>query len=383
MTRTGTGPLLAPLLLLLLAGCRTAQTASSHGAARGTPPGVPAVVPVGRFDFEGPSFPDPGLNPEELSGIVWIGGEEYLAVGDDHACIHRLTIRIDGETGRVLGVQFGTPVRLLDQDGAPIPDTLMGADREGITVSSGDSSVWISNEHTGRDGGRSSIAKHRLRDGRMTRLIEATSGAMLGVFARQRPNAGLEALTRSADGKEIWTANEAPLTIDGDLATASTGGVVRLQKFDGEMRPVAQYPYRVDPYIAEITSPPFLTALKEVSGLSELLGLPGGRLLALERSFAGDTTGTANLRIRIYDVELAGATDVSRGKLVEGLAGRAYTPAKKRLLWGDNFGLTNSNFEGMTLGPTLANGERLLLLIADNNGGAAQALLTLRLSGLP
>jgi 3-phytase len=147
------------------------------------------------------------------------------------------------------------------------------------------------------------------------------------------------------------------------------------------MRPVSQYAYVVDPYPARITRPSLLRGY-DVSGLSDLLLLPDGGLLALERSFAGDSTGAANIRIRIYRVDVSGATDVSRPPFAEGLAGRDATPAAKRLLWEENFGLTNSNFEGFTLGPRLRNGDRALLLVADNNGGAAEAIYALRLSGI-
>jgi hypothetical protein len=201
---------------------------------------------------------------------------------------------------------------------------------------------------------------------------------MLRVFSRQRLNGGFESLTQSPDGAEYWAANEMPLSIDGEPATDSTGAVVRLQRMDAQMRPTAQFSYPVDPYFARITTPPQLAGFA-VSGLSELLVLPGGGLLALERAFAGDSTGAANLRVRIYEVHLEGATNVSQLGWAEGLRGRPYTPVRKRLLWEENFGLTTSNFEGMTLGPALENGDRPLILIADNNGGRSEALYVLRL----
>ena len=169
--------------------------------------------------------------------------------------------------------------------------------------------------------------------------------------------------------------------MDGPPASQSAGGVVRLQKLDDAMHPLAQYAYEVDPYLMRITSPFFL-ARSDVSGLSEILALEDGRLLALERSFAGDSTGSAGFRNRLYLVDVKGATDVSQGELASGLAGRAYTPARKSLLWELSSGFTNSNFEGMTFGGRLANGDRLLILIADNDTGRSEALYALRLAGL-
>jgi Esterase-like activity of phytase len=364
-------PLALACLLSVLQGC-----AGTRGTAPGETESI-QLVPVGRYDFEAQPTGNPALLAEELSGIVWIGGEQYLTIGDDHASVHQLTIHLDPESGRVIDAQFRTPVRLRDGAGTLIPDSL-GSDREGITFVPAAHEVWISNEHTEGDQSRSSIARHRLQDGRMLELVRTDGPSMLRVFSRQRLNGGLESLTQSPHGAEYWTANEMPLSIDGEPATDSTGGVVRLQRLDAQMRPTAQYPYPVDPYFAKITAPPQLTGFA-VSGLSELLVLPGGGLLALERAFAGDSTGAANLRVRIYEVHLEGATNVSQLGWAEGLRGRPYTPARKRLLWEENFGLTTSNFEGMTLGPELENGDRPLILIADNNGGRSEALYVLRL----
>jgi len=201
---------------------------------------------------------------------------------------------------------------------------------------------------------------------------------MLLVFENARPNRGFESLTRSPDGSVVWTANEDALTVDGPGSGAQAGGVVRLQKFDPEMRPVAQVAYRLDPYSAPVRKPLILSG-HEISGLSELVALSNTRLLALERSFGGDIGGMASLRNRLYLVDVAGATDVSRGELRTGLAGKKFVPARKALLWQEYWGLSNSNFEGMALGPALKDGSRLLVLVADNNAGTAQSLFTLRL----
>jgi hypothetical protein len=339
------------------------------------------VTDVGRYDFEARPTEERRLLAEELSGIAWMGRDRYVAVGDEHACLQFLTIRIDPGTGRVTHAGIGKPVPLLDERGRAIPDSAEGPDREGIRFDRSTESVWISNERTGRSTRRSSLARHRLRDGTRTALVTTDSDSALRVFARQRNNRGFESLTGREDGRETWTANEGPLPADGRPPTATRGGVVRLVRFDREMRPIAQYAYDLDPYPAQIRSPALLRG-RALNGLSDLLLLPDGRLLALERAFAGDSTGAAGFRIRIYEVALSGATDISRPPFAEGLAGRDYAAAGKRLLWERSFGLDDSNFEGITLGPRLRNGDRALLLVADNNGGTAEALYALRLGGL-
>ena len=41
------------------------------------------------------------------------------------------------------------------------------------------------------------------------------------------------------------------------------------------------------------------------------------------------------------------------------------------------------DFEGMAIGPRLADGDRSLLLLSDNGGGSWQSIYALRLRGLP
>jgi len=369
---------------LVLCVLDTAKPALTAVPAAGTAPSSAVVaapggvrlIPVGRYDFEAPAGGERALRPEGLSGIVSLGGGRYLTVSDEHACLSSLTIQVDSITGKIRAARFGETIRLLDSLGAHLPDSVLGKDREAIALDADGRSVWLANERTGADLHRPSLERYALSSGRMMELVRVDSHPMLRVFENIRVNLGFESLTRRPGG--FWTANEGPLTVDGAPATNSTGAVVRLQKLDDGMRPLAQYAYEVDRYPARIASPWFL-ARNDVSGLSELLELDDGRLLALERSFAGDSTGSANFRNRIYLVDVTDATDVSRGDLAAGLEGRAYTPAHKTLLWELNSGFTNSNFEGMGLGGRLANGDQLLILIADNDTGRNEALFSLRL----
>jgi len=92
------------------------------------------------------------------------------------------------------------------------------------------------------------------------------------------------------------------------------------------------------------------------SGLVDLVALPDGRLLAMERSLAATFPP---FQSRIYEVDFSNATDVSA---LPGLIGQTYTPVTKTLLWSG----TANNLEGLCLGPKLSNGNWALLGVVDD-----------------
>jgi hypothetical protein len=111
--------------------------------------------------------------------------------------------------------------------------------------------------------------------------------------------------------------------------------------------------------------------------LSDLVALPDGRVLALERSLASSLTP---FQSRIYELDFTGATDVSS---LAGLIGQTYTPVSKRLLWsGQAAGGFGQNLEGLALGPQLSNGNWSLLGIVDDGDPLSNnTLVAFELSG--
>lgn len=172
-----------------------------------------------------------------------------------------------------------------------------------------------------------------------------------------RINSGFEPLTLSPDGRSLWTGTEEALKQDApDEARFGTHPVrmLRYGRNGGTYKPAEQYVYVVEPI--KNRRPGF-----SVRGLVELLALPEGGFLALEREFV-EGVGTA---VQLFHVEIGEATDVSG---FESLAGRTYTPVRKTLLFDVNkAGFLVDNLEGMTLGPELPDGDRTLVLIADDN----------------
>ena len=183
-----------------------------------------------------------------------------------------------------------------------------------------------------------------------------------------RNNLAFESLTLSADGTKLYAANENALFQDGPAADLGVASPVRVLRYDiATGREEAEFVYVVEPVVK---APSPATAYRD-NGLPEMLALDERRLLMLERGFSQGTGNT----IKLFIAEVDGATDVSG---MPALAGRSYTPMKKTLLLDLNsLGIRLDNMEGMTLGPTLPDGRRTLVIVSDNNFNRNQITLFL------
>jgi len=275
----------------------------------------------------------------DFSGLTWAGGSDYFTVSDKVRAIFPMSIALDPASGKILGASIGTPV--------PVKTKL--ADFEGIAFVPGKQRAYVSCE-TG-DGIFGFDLKKRT-------VIPV---AVPPIFSKARNNKSLESLTYDSTVGNFWTANEEALKCDGPMSGSERGTVVRLQRFDGAFRPTGQFAY--------VTEPSTYRAHGGGTGVSDLALLPNGELLVLER-----VVGTFGLSVKIFRTELGGATDISK---VPALAGGEYKSAAKTLIFS-RATLTN-NFEGIALGPQLADGWRSLILIADSGGGTTHFLMPLRI----
>lgn len=289
----------------------------------------------------------------ELSGIAYADGTTYFGVGDNgDRSIWQIYTSLDTRTGRIRSSQV--------TGGITAPG--MGSDSEGIAAGPDGNTVWISDEVA------SSITEFSLTTG-----SKVGSVAVPDIYrpSNVQNNMGLESLSYAL-GK-LWTGNEEALKPDGALSTTSAGSWVRIQEFDGpDLTPGTQYAYRTDP-ISRMS--PFITV--ERSGLVDLLALPNGDILSLERELGGCLP---HFRTRVYLLDFTGASDVTS---VPSLSAGGFTAVGKSLLWQGNTGF--SNFEGITLGPRLSDGSYTLLLVSDDGSGAMaqrQDSFSLVLSGL-
>lgn len=202
-------------------------------------------------------------------------------------------------------------------------------------------------------------------------------------FASQAPgNKGLESLTASPSGRYLFTANESALTMDGISATTSKGTVVRILRLDASAGGAGEErAYRTEPMGAGGATGDM--------GVSELAAVSDDALLVLERGFQPGYGNT----VRIFRVAFGSSPRVDVIARLDDT-----TPVLSKTLVVDlgklpSDGLSHpatqpspllDNYEGMALGPTLADGRRLLFVISDDNASSTQVsrVLVLAVRGL-
>ncbi|MEH2194562.1 MAG: phytase [Nostoc sp.] len=192
-------------------------------------------------------------------------------------------------------------------------------------------------------------------------------------------NLAFESLTITPDQKTLFTATENALSQDGLKASLTSGSPSRILQYNLVTgQPEKEYLYITDA-IPEAPNPSTGSA---DNGLADLLAIDNrGTFLALERSFAQGVGNT----IKIYEVSLQGATDISFYDSLNNLSAEqlaAIKPAQKRLLLNlndlnlptdANHPITGvDNIEGLAFGPKLADGRQSIVLVSDNNFSTTQ-----------
>ncbi|MDB5210841.1 MAG: hypothetical protein JWQ30_1668 [Sediminibacterium sp.] len=176
-----------------------------------------------------------------------------------------------------------------------------------------------------------------------------------------RQNGVLEGMSFADEFRTLYVNVEEPLYEDGPRAdTMQNDPWIRIFKFEvATKKNTAQYAYKLDP-VAYPSTP--ATAFK-VNGIPDILAAGNEEFIVLERSFS---TGRLPCTIKIFLADIKGATDIKNNTSLK------ITPAKKPvskklLLNMDSLGVYVDNVEGATFGPTLPNGHKTLVLVADNN----------------
>ena len=185
-----------------------------------------------------------------------------------------------------------------------------------------------------------------------------------GNTAGKRTNRGFEGLAISPDGKFAYAMLQSAMLDEG----GGDGRYSRIVKFDTATgQAVAQYAYLMD-------------RSGQGQGISSLVALGGDKFLVLERNNRGVGVG-ADLNTAdksVYEIDLAGATDVSNITLPAAatFAGAVTKVAKVIDLDSDKPFLGGSSpekWEGLAVGPELAPGLFLMLAGTDNDYSVTQS----------
>jgi hypothetical protein len=313
-----------------------------------------------------------------LSSIVYDARTGlYYAIADDRSEINDAryyTLLIDVSDGSldVGDIQFVRVTTILDENGQPF--AIGSLDPEGIALSPR-GSLFISSE--GSAGATPPIdpfIKRFVRNGVQNGELAIPDkflpdGSTVGV----RNNLAFESLTFMPNGQYLVTASENALAQDGPAADVGQESFSRILVYDFNTRqPAHEFVY----VVGEVPEAPNPADAFRTNGLVELLPLDNsGTFLAMERAFSvgeGNTVG-------IFEISFVGATDVSSyDDLYDEVAGTAvpFVPVSKSLVFDieADFGIAPDNLEGMTFGPTLPDGRRLLIIVSDNNFNAVDQL---------
>lgn len=364
--------LLLLFFALLFSSIAAAQNSQSHDAQT-----VASVEVLGEVTFPtGTMFQNTEVGG--LSSIVYDPNTGlYYAISDDRSQINDAryyTIYIDVSDGSLDDgdVQFVRVTTILDENGQPFAAGSL--DPEGIALTAR-GTLFISSE--GSAGATPPIdpfIKRFVRNGVQNGELVVPNkylpdGSTVGV----RNNLALESLNITPNQQYLVTATENALAQDGPATDVGQGSLSRILVYDLFSRqPAHEFVYEV----GEVPDAPDPPDSFRTNGLVELLALDNsGNFLAMERAFS---VGKGNT-VSIYEISLAGATDVSGyDDIYDETTGTAVplTPVSKRLLFDieDDFGIEPDNLEGMTFGPMLPDGRQLLIIVSDNNFNPANQL---------
>lgn len=296
------------------------------------------------------------------SGITYLGGNEFAVVSDSEATdgFFTLTLQIDPITGSVL--QAGR---------SAIKGAGLGnRDAEDIAYNPSTKTLFVVGE---KDQKILEYSIDGTLTGRQVTVPQSLSSEAI------YPNYGFESLAYSPAGDLLWTVTEHTLRADGrpSDATNAEGCKLRLQSFDGTtLKPVAQYAY--------ITDTPTAHKLADhyAFGVSALTAMEDGSLLVLEREFyVAEKQVGSYVRNKIYRVIPALATPLSDQQNLSTLTQDQFM---RKALVADFTtklgvsGLTLANYEGMCLGPKLADGSQTLILISDSQNNYGNKLFHLK-----
>jgi len=181
-----------------------------------------------------------------------------------------------------------------------------------------------------------------------------------------RKNALFEGVTFADNYKTLYASLEEPLYQDGRSAAFGFGGAItRILKFDSKTKEnTAQYAYN----LGELPVEPTVQSDWNLNGISEILAINNHTLLVMERAWAkGHDDHTF---VKLFLVDLNETENVINN---QSFSKNPPKVLKKKLLFDfDTIDKHIDNFEGVTFGPNLPNGNKTLIFCVDNNFSKTQ-----------
>ncbi|MBK1715171.1 esterase-like activity of phytase family protein [Rubrivivax gelatinosus] len=299
--------------------------------------------------------------------------------------VQRFSLDVDRNTGAISNFQvlqtliFRKGGQSLDGFAPGQREPLgLAFDPEGIVVNPANGHLLVSDEY-----GPSLVAF--TRKGQLLRRYttpanvvprEAASGTAnyasdSGNDAGKRNNRGFEGLAVSPNGRWVFAMLQSAMLDEG----AGDGVYNRIVRFDALTgRAVAQYAYKME-------------GSSQGRGISALVALNDHEFLVLERNNRGIGVDAelSPANKKVFRIDLTGATDVSTVDL--DAAGAVFTPVTKQTTpWLDLAGATAlaspelaalggvspEKWEGLAIGPKLADGSHLVLAGTDNDYSVTQ-----------
>lgn len=317
-----------------------------------------------------------------ISGMDYdVRSGEWLLASDDrgqHAPARFYRAHIAFDARQVQPVDVRQAVTLRQRDGSLYPawgQPGVSADIESLRIDPVDGSIWYASEGD-RQGRVPSFVRRASADGAYAGELPypATLQIQPNCECGGRSNLGMEGMSFSSDGGQLWLAIESPPIEDGPVAGPARGALTRISLVRRDGTIDAQYAYPLDP-----TPAPAYEGAYVDNGISEILAIDEHRLLVLERAGRQIAGKHFVFSVRLYEVDLARAGKIDPALPLAGLQAQPRpAPAAKRLLfdtarlpagWADNY-------EAMAWGPRLG-GRRSLVIASDNNfnGGPTRFLV--------
>lgn len=194
-------------------------------------------------------------------------------------------------------------------------------------------------------------------------------------------NCGFESLAYNANQGILWTTTEQGLKSDvkaQSTYSSRTPTLLRIQSFDSDLQPLEQFAYSTE---APATT---LKPKHYAFGVSELLALNDSTLIVMERELnIPEQYNRAQCIIRLFCISPSPERAIADTSVpLNKMSKSSFLPKKHlysfhtdiRLLGRKDF----ANYEGMCLGPKLADGSQTLLLISDSQNRAGNSFFRLK-----